>query len=325
MLVSRLTYRPWRGIRRSHFMRVWSITREGIRLGWKIKFLRRFIFIAFLPFLYYALIFFLTGQMARGDFLFIEITGPLFLALRELAQDPDKFYSGIWAMLFYFYFHYTQVACVMIIIATVGPGLISRDIQSNALFIYFSKPLSRWDYVFGKFGVILFYTFLVTLLPGTLLYIISILISPSLEIILHTWQIPLHVLLASLIIAIPSGLMMLALSSLLKQSQILTFLWIIIWLGTWAISEIITVATVEVEPRAWPGLISISGNFSCVLYQIFGVKQRLGTLALSGDLRDFLDRISFQQSWMASLFILATLSLISLFILAARVKAREIT
>jgi hypothetical protein len=55
------------------------------------------------------------------------------------------------------------------------------------------------------------------------------------------------------------------------------------------------------------------------------VKQRLGTLALSGDLRDFLDRISFQQSWMASLFILATLSLISLFILAARVKAREIT
>ena len=33
----------------------------------------------------------------------------------------------------------------------VGSGLISRDMQNHAVVLFFTKPISRWEYFFGKF------------------------------------------------------------------------------------------------------------------------------------------------------------------------------
>ena len=57
----------------------------------------------------------------------------------------------------------TQDFFVFIITVWVGAGLIANDKRANALQIYFSKPISRRDYMIGKLGVLVFFLALPTL------------------------------------------------------------------------------------------------------------------------------------------------------------------
>src|SRR5438309_1203500 len=50
---------------------------------------------------------------------------------------------------------------VFVITVYVGAGLIANDRRANALQIYLSKPLTRWEYIIGKLSVLI--TFLLTM------------------------------------------------------------------------------------------------------------------------------------------------------------------
>jgi ABC-2 type transport system permease protein len=63
-----------------------------------------------------------------------------------------------------------------------GAELISRDIKTNSFPLYFSRPLDRKDYIFGKLSIILFYFLLFTLVPVVLLYIFKIIFTGDLGI-----------------------------------------------------------------------------------------------------------------------------------------------
>lgn len=55
-----------------------------------------------------------------------------------------------------------------------GAELISNDLRFNSFTLYLSRPLSRLDYVKGKFSIVLFYLLLFTLVPGILLLIFKL-------------------------------------------------------------------------------------------------------------------------------------------------------
>lgn len=55
----------------------------------------------------------------------------------------------------------------------VGPGLISRDLANNGLALYFSRPLSRAEYVVGKLLVLVILLSLITWVPCLGLFIIQ--------------------------------------------------------------------------------------------------------------------------------------------------------
>jgi len=105
-----------------------------------------------------------------------------------------------------------------------GSGLISGDIKFNAFPLYFSRPMNRKDYIFGKLSVIMFYFLLFTLVPGILLYIFKFIftgkISIDPQVLLGLIFLPLLVtlFLASVILMISS------LSGNAKYAQIITFL-----------------------------------------------------------------------------------------------------
>ncbi|MEM7583495.1 MAG: ABC transporter permease subunit [Acidobacteriota bacterium] len=52
----------------------------------------------------------------------------------------------------------------------IGPGLVSKDLANNGLPLYLSRPISRAEYVLGKFSVLGILLSLITWVPGLLLY-----------------------------------------------------------------------------------------------------------------------------------------------------------
>ncbi|HUW82131.1 MAG TPA: hypothetical protein VMZ31_04950 [Phycisphaerae bacterium] len=84
--------------------------------------------------------------------------------LRGLARMGEH-REALWRMVFMIMLK-GQLACAMVVIAQVGPGLIANDLRSRALPIYFSKPITPLTYLLGKWAVVAAFIGTVTLLPN---------------------------------------------------------------------------------------------------------------------------------------------------------------
>lgn len=71
---------------------------------------------------------------------------------------------------FFAVFMRVQAIFGLILAAVAGPGLIAPDLANNALPLYFSRPLSRWDYIFSRMLVLIGALSLVTVIPAILLF-----------------------------------------------------------------------------------------------------------------------------------------------------------
>ncbi|GAA1830856.1 ABC transporter permease [Luedemannella flava] len=71
---------------------------------------------------------------------------------------------------------YTEFAAqlsflIILFCATTAPELVSRDLRSGVLPLYFSRPLRRSDYALGKLGAMVTAVWLLQALPLTLMYL----------------------------------------------------------------------------------------------------------------------------------------------------------
>jgi ABC-2 type transport system permease protein len=71
---------------------------------------------------------------------------------------------------FFLVFMNVQAVFSVLLAALSGPGLIAPDLANNALPLYFSRPLTRVDYVAGRMAALVGLLSLVTWLPGVLLF-----------------------------------------------------------------------------------------------------------------------------------------------------------
>ena len=58
---------------------------------------------------------------------------------------------------------------VFVIVLVVGPSLLAPDLKDNAMPLYLSRPVTKLQYLLGKFLVLLWLTAAVTWIPGLLL------------------------------------------------------------------------------------------------------------------------------------------------------------
>jgi ABC-2 type transport system permease protein len=74
---------------------------------------------------------------------------------------------------FFFYFMNVQGAFGFVLTAFTGPGLISPDMANGALPLYFCRPFSRAEYVFGKASVLTIVLSQITWIPGLILFAVQ--------------------------------------------------------------------------------------------------------------------------------------------------------
>jgi ABC-2 type transport system permease protein len=193
-----LGYRHWKGDSLSAGHRSWAIAKTGI-----VMFLRRrnflvLLLLSFIPFI-------IRGVMLYA-FFFSE---QLNIRIPFFSLDSK----------FYFDFLSWQLFWIFAMSLYIGSGLIANDLRCNALQIYFSKPLRRVDYLLGKLGILFFFVLSVTLVPGLLLWLLHLMFAGTWEALQQNAWIGLSILVYSLILALINGLLMLAFSSLSKNSR----------------------------------------------------------------------------------------------------------
>jgi hypothetical protein len=123
----------------------------------------------------------------------------------------------------------SQTICMVIVVGLLAPSLISQDVRSRAFLLYFSRPLTRIQYICGKCATVLCYLLLTCTLPQLLLYVFGVLLSPDISVVGQTWDLPLRSLVASVTIIVPTTLLSLMLSSLTVETRFATFGWFAIW------------------------------------------------------------------------------------------------
>ena len=253
MPIHNLGYRRWTGKLESSLNRWMVVAGIGCRRAWQSAWLRRVIFFACVPAAGMGFLIFLFERSAEdgvGSSAFFRSLSRVMLAqgnyldaISELvsaagvASSPESLAESrhqFWTTLLLSLFQRSQAFIMIPIIGLIAPPLISQDVRSRAFLLYFSRPLTQFQYLLGKLATILVFTSMVTLLPGLLLYVIGVLLSPGIGIVAHTWDIPLRVIGASAIITIPSAILALMFSSLTQESRFASFAWFAVWIFGYA-------------------------------------------------------------------------------------------
>lgn len=223
-------YQRWSGKLSGHAWRWLAITRHGLRVALAGTWVRRILFFAWLPSLVLAAMLCLWGLLERQSET-IELFRPFFASFldREMMTDPRAYRLDFWTLC-YSYFMGIELWFSMILIVLVGPNLISQDLRYNALPLYFSRPLRRIDYFLGKLGVIVGLLSMVIVVPSMIAYALGMLFSLDLSILGDTFGLLLATITYGFVIATSAGLLMLALSSLTRNSRYVALLWLGIWI-----------------------------------------------------------------------------------------------
>jgi len=112
-----------------------------------------------------------------------------------------------------------QEAFLFFVTVYAGAGLIANDRRANALQIYLSKPLTRYEYILGKFGVLATFLLSVAWLPAVLLLVVQIMFSGSFAFFAANLNLLPAITVFSIVQVLTISTAMLALSSLSNNSR----------------------------------------------------------------------------------------------------------
>lgn len=360
MPVHDVGYRSWDGKLTSLSMRWYTITLTAIRLAWKSTWVKRSVFAAWLPVMYWGATFLLLEsfvmsdafqgttsgiEQSQADAILNELGEGLDLdpsviqaqAQAKLLKSRLKGFMGnipisnkvsdaietgdeniirreVWRFLLMTFFRYPQGLMIVFLVGAIAPALISRDIRSRAFLLYFSKPIGRWEYIFGKLMAPAFFIACVTTLPAIALYIVAVFLSPDFSVVISTWDIPFRILIGTLVLVIPTCTLALMLSSLTQESRYANFSWFAVWiLGQGAYFSVLLATGIQMQKNPFGTEVLESSsirNWSALsLYNCLGEAQSV-----------VFGMETLDHAW-RGIVVLIVITFVSLLILIRRVSA----
>jgi ABC-2 type transport system permease protein len=257
------------------------------------------------------------GQSGQGSLALFKQSKHKLLRSQEVARDLlecDKDSSGViefgelvdylrptlWAQILFTFFIIPQAFSVVIVIGMVAPKLISRDMKNRAFLLYYSRPIKPWQYLLGKCAIVWVFLAGLTTLPALMLYCMGVALSPDMSVLLVTWDLPLRIILASVILCVPTTLFALTLSSLTRESIFASFGWFAVWIMGSIAYGIMTVVegvvrmnnNVDLDEPNFVGFVEsgLAGNWSWLSplqtlenlqSWVFGMDQETGSIGLA--------------------------------------------
>lgn len=183
------------------------------------------------------------------DFVINVVARPL--GQPELAEQirnqPDQARHQVWSSLILLFFRYPQLFAMVTLIGLITPLLVSYDLRTKAYLMYFSRPLSPSQYIIGNSAVIWILLGITITVPALLLYLLAILLSPDFSVIAQTWDIPLRILAASVVLLVPTTMLAVCFSSFTSESRYATFCWFAIWVMGFVAYHVLTFSSVAMS------------------------------------------------------------------------------
>ncbi len=277
-------YRPWQGTRLGSSSAIGVIALTGIRLAWTSRWLRRMVFFAWSPALVFATSFFAFEQAIDEGRLAnmrdaaragrnLDGVGMLGTVLADTLGRSPGHAAGtravrredgppadpkvdiadtrrvVWSRLLLAFMRVPQAVLLAVVIGLVAPTLISRDLRAKAWLVYFTRPVGRLEYILGKAAILGVLVAAITVLPALALWLMGVLVSPSVWVAVDTWDLPLKAVAASVVLAVPTVLLALAYSSATAESRIASFAWFATWAACWIAHSSLTTADMVAAVR----------------------------------------------------------------------------
>src|SRR5215472_16012138 len=291
MAVYRRSYKPYEGGTTSDRWRCLVLTRYGFGGLFDSRPFTGAFFLSFVPFLLaFAMIYMAHSETVRA---LLKMRGP------NPREINNYFFLGFLAVESWISF---------LLITWQGPQLVAVDLATNALGLILGRPISRTEYVLGKFLVIATLLSVITWIPTLLLFFLNAGMAGNGWIWSHFWMLG-SILLASWMWIAIVGLVALAASA---------------WLKWRVAASALMLAFFFVGPGFGTAINATLGtNWGHMLDVLYAVKLIwVGLFRVPVSTAETLNMLGIPL-WAAWCSVAATCGL-SLFLLNRRLKAREV-
>jgi ABC-2 type transport system permease protein len=340
-------YQHWSGELAGHGWRWFAIARRGVRNALQARSIRLLMLFAWIPALILATALCLWGLLERQSALIDSIRPLLNFLGQTVLAGPREYRTEVWTIC-YRYFLWYELQFSMLLVLLAGPSLISQDLRYNALPLYFSRPLRRIDYFFGKLGTVVGLLAMIAIVPGIIAYVLGLLFSLDATIIRDTYRILIASVAYGLCIAVSAGMLILALSALSRNSRYVALFWLAVWFVTGTVSllligfereqqmhrrfqrgvpfqrETMIAEQLEAAKTDWRPVVSYTGNLTRLGDQMLGTRkawEKFSEIRPAGKRGMILGRLmDMQHPWQWSALVLASLFAVSVCILNLSVK-----
>jgi ABC-2 type transport system permease protein len=343
-------YQHWQGELGGNFARWRAITVQGLRVGFKNRYLRTVLYLAWTPAFALVVTLCIWGMVERqSDYIKFLLSTLERMLGQKILDAPREYRVEVWTISYHF-FLLIEMYYAMLLILMVGPNLISQDLRFNALPLYFSRPLRRIDYFIGKLGVITALLGMIVIVPSIVAYIAGLLFSADISIIRDTYRLLFASLAYGFIISLSGGVLILALSSLSRNSRYVAAFWIALLLVGSVVYSVLAEAhrhelrgaeqsmtfstaddqniwRLEAAKSNWRPLVSYTGNLSRIGQELLGIDNCWERISKTWGERErgrFLSVVSGPKyPWYWSAIVLVSLFVLSAWILKRQVKSLD--
>lgn len=255
--------------------RRWTIASAGLRQLFRTRLFVLLVVIAWVGGVLMATIgFLLTQSIASGGWLesMAEQWGPRAEASVAavgglIVLYPDLCIGGLFTLIFWLH-SFLALGLCLVALAITAPRLIATDRACNALTVYLSRPLTSADYLLGKLGTIT--GILALLWTGPLIFgwLLSMLLAPDRDFIVHAFAPFLHALEFNGIALVVLAAIALGASAIARSARATTAA----WMGLWIVAGF--VARFPATPP-WLRRVSFSYNLGEVRKTLFRLDSAL--------------------------------------------------
>ncbi len=291
MAVYKRRYNPYSGTLTAQWSRFFVLTRYAFAELFKSRFFVILLILSLVPILFFAGYIFVANNKAVQLLMQMRSAGLFsvendYFIMMMIAQTQAAFLLNCW----------------------VGPVLIAGDLTNGALPLFLSRPFSRADYVLGKLAVLGLLLSAVTWIPGLLLFSLQAGLAGNGWIWSHIWMV-VPIMFCSAIWILMLSLISLAVSASVKLRIVATGVIFISFFIPAGFGEMYN----SIMGTYWGRLLNFTEMFRLILAK--GFRERTGLL---GPLSR--NEIPVPAAW----GVLILVCLLSLVILNARLKAREV-
>ncbi len=291
MPVYKRRYNPYSGTLTPQWSRFFVLTRYAFAELFKSRFFVILLILSLVPILFFAGYIFVANNK----------TVQLLMQMRSAGLFSVENEYFIMVMI-------AQTQAAFLLNCWVGPVLIAGDLTNGALPLFLSRPFSRADYVLGKLAVLGLLLSAVTWIPGLLLFSLQAGLARNGWIWSHIWMV-VPIIFCSAIWILMLSLISLAVSASVKLRIVATGVIFISFFVPAGLGEMYN----SIMDTYWGRLLNFTEMFRLILTK--GFRERTGLL---GPLSR--NEIPVPAAW----GVLILVCLLSLVILNARLKAREV-
>lgn len=273
------TYKHWQGEHLGIWRRRGVIAANGLRGAFQGKWLRHIVVLCWGASLIQIALLFFIGQLLVKDSMVVQWLSKLHPTVQNFANSlvlwleshPEISVRATQNVLFY-YFAKRLLILSFVAIALAIPHLITRDLGSNAIIMYASRAVSRFDYLLGKFFALFGLLALTWLGPVLAAWFVGNLLSPKWSFFWHSRGALFNLILYLGITMTILSIVGLAVSALASRERTT----VAIWTTWWMVS--IPLVVIGAATKPWLRYLSLNFNIDQVGLAIFRIDRDILTV-----------------------------------------------